>query len=363
MIIGIDGNEANVEKQVGVSVYTSSLLEHFHSVSNEDLQFVVFLKKPVQPHLPLENDHFQYRVIGPPFGWSQLALPLQLRLQKNIDVFFTPAHYAPRNITIPSVVTIHDLSYFYYPGDFLKRDLYKLKNWTEYSISNASHLIAVSESTKKDIIKFYGIPRVKISVIHNGFEKNISNNIQSLSHDLDTHPFILNVGTLQPRKNIATVIRAFAKFRKHYRSHKLVIAGKTGWLHEDLFKLTSSLDLTDYVIFAGYVPDDELTSYYKKAFCYVTASLYEGFGIPVLEAMSYDCPVISSNTASLPEVGGDAALYFNPNDEDELVKSMVKLARDKKLRSLLIERGKVQIKKFSWEKCGRETLQVLKNTV
>lgn len=164
MTIGIDGNEANVDKQVGVNVYAFRLLEYFHSVASEERKFVIFLKKHVHPRLPLENDHFQYKVIGPPFAWSQLALPLQLRMQKNIDVFFTPAHYAPRNISVPSVVTVHDLSYFYYPDDFLKRDLYKLKNWTEYSIQNAAHLIAVSETTKKDIKKFYEIPDSKITV-------------------------------------------------------------------------------------------------------------------------------------------------------------------------------------------------------
>lgn len=363
MIIGIDGNEANVDKQVGVSVYASRLLEHFHAAANADLRFVIFLKKPVHPHMPLENDFFEYKVIGPPYGWSQLALPLHLRFQKNIDVLFTPAHYAPRNIKIPSVVTIHDLSYFYYPDDFLKRDLYKLKNWTEYSINNAARLIAVSETTKKDIMKFYNIPSERISMIHNGFEKPKTRTFRSLPHDLDSHPFILNVGTLQPRKNIATVIKAFAKFRKYYRNYKLVIAGKTGWLYDDLFKLTSELDLLDYVIFAGYVPDDELASYYRKAFCYVTASLYEGFGIPVLEAMSYDCPVISSNTASLPEVGGDAALYFNPKSSDDLVKSFVKLAKDKKLRDLLVEKGKERIKQFSWGQCSNQTLEVLKQVV
>ena len=362
MIIGIDGNEANVDKQVGVSVYTTRLLEYFHSVASEKQQFVIFVKRQVQPHMPLENDHFQYRVVGPPYGWSQIALPIHLKLQKNIDVFFTPAHYAPRRISIPSVVTIHDLSYFYYPGDFLKRDLYKLKNWTEYSIKNASHLIAVSQTTKNDIMKFYDIPEEKISMIYNGFEKHTINSHQSLPHDLDTNPFILNVGTLQPRKNIATVIRAFAKFHKYYRPYKLVIVGKTGWLYDDLFKLASDLDLLDYVLFVGYAPDEELASYYKKAFCYVTASLYEGFGIPVLEAMSYGCPVISSNTASLPEVGGDAAVYFDPKDETALVKSFVKLAKDKKLRALMSEKGYDQAKKFSWKSCASATFQVIEAT-
>lgn len=359
MIIGIDGNEANVEKQVGVSVYTTRLLEYFHKHASKDRTFLIFLKRSVQPHLPLENDFFQYKVVGPPYAWSQLALPLHLRLNRSINVFFTPAHYAPRAIQQPSVVTIHDLSYFYYPEDFLKRDLYKLKNWTEYSIQNAERLIAVSETTKKDVMKFYDIPSERINVIHNGFEKPTTHATISLPHDLETHPYILAVGTLQPRKNIATIIQAFAIFRKHYRTHKLVIIGKTGWLYDDLFTLASKLDLLDYVIFAGYVSDDELAAYYKKAFCYVTASLYEGFGIPVLEAMSYGCPVLASNTSSLPEVGGNAAVYFNPQKPDELVKSLVTLARDKKLRALMVERGNAQIQQFSWNKCAQQTLEVL----
>jgi glycosyltransferase involved in cell wall biosynthesis len=363
MIIGIDGNEANVDKQVGVNVYASRMLDYFHSTATQNRRFVIFLKHPVQPHMPLDNDYFQYKVVGPPFGWSQLALPIQLKIQSNIDVFFTPAHYAPRAMSIPSVVTIHDVSYLYYPGDFLKRDLYKLKNWTEYSIQNAAHLIAVSETTKKDIITFYDVPDSKITVIHNGFEKQTIQRAHSLPHDLDTQPFILNVGTLQPRKNVATVIRAFSKFRKHYRTHKLVIVGKTGWLYDDLFKLTSDLDLLDYVVFAGFVPDDELATYYKKAFCYVTASLYEGFGIPVLEAMSYGCPVIASNTSSLPEVGGDAAVYFNPESVDDLVTVLVKLARDKKLRSLMVAKGKEQITNFSWKKCAQQTLTVIESAI
>jgi len=363
MIIGFDGNEANVEKQVGVSVYASRLLENFYTKASEDLNFTIFLKRPAQPQLPLENGYFQYKVVKPPYAWSQLALPLYLRIQKSVDVLFTPAHYAPRNISVPSVVTIHDLSYFYYPEDFLKRDLYKLKNWTEYSIRNAAHLIAVSEWTKKDIIKFYNVPEDFITVIHNGFEKHVTDTSLHLPHDLGSHPYILHVATLQPRKNIATVIKAYAKFKKTFKNYKLVVVGKSGWLYDDLYKLASDLDLLENVIFTGYVPEDELAAYYKNAFCYVTASLYEGFGLPVLEAMSYNCPVISAHNSSLPEVGGDAALYFDPTKVDELVACFTKLAKDKKLRSLLIEKGLDQIQKFSWKKCAEETLEVLKTVV
>src|SRR3990167_7872514 len=175
MIIGIDGNEANIKEKVGVSFYVLKLLEHFQKKATENLQFVVFLKSKPSVDLPLENKHYSYDVIRGNFLWSQTFLPLELYKRKafgqNIQVFFSPAHYAPRFCPISIVVTIHDLSYFYYPEEFLKKDLYQLKNWTEYSIKKARTVIAVSNTTKKDIVKFYHTRDEKIDVIYNGYEK------------------------------------------------------------------------------------------------------------------------------------------------------------------------------------------------
>jgi hypothetical protein len=143
MIIGVDGNEANVEKRVGVSVYTLNLLQYFKKQSNEYLRFVIYFKNPPLSDLPNQNDYFQYKVIKGRMFWSQIFLPFELYKNKQVDVFFSPAHYIPRFCPVPTVVTIHDLAYLYFENDFLKKDLYQLKNWTKYSVNKAKKIIAV----------------------------------------------------------------------------------------------------------------------------------------------------------------------------------------------------------------------------
>ncbi|MBI4009045.1 glycosyltransferase family 4 protein [Candidatus Roizmanbacteria bacterium] len=370
MIVGIDGNEANVKEKVGVSVYTLKQLEHFQKSANKNLQFIVFLKYKPSDDLPNENQFYKYQHVPGNFLWSQTFLPIELYRRRvfgqKIDLFFSPAHYAPRFCPIPFVVTIHDLSYFYYPAEFLKKDLHQLKSWTKYSVEKAKKVIAVSNTTKKDVIKFYGIDDKKIEVIYNGYEKNLkaqNSNVKATTQKLklEKNKYILFVGTLQPRKNIDTLIEAFGYFKKQNPSFKLIIVGKKGWLYDHIFKLIEDFKLKRDVIYRGYVTDDELGNLYKNAFSFVLPSFYEGFGIPVLEAMGYGCPVISSFASSLPEVGGDASLYFDPKSPSELAEKLTNLKDNKELRKQLIEKGKVRIKQFSWQKCAEQTLQILKN--
>ena len=311
--------------------------------------------------LPKENSFLKYKIVGPEIFWSQISLPIYLNFKNKDDVFFSPAHYSPRLCPAPLVVTIHDLSYYYYPTDFLKKDLYKLISWTKNSVKKAKKVIAVSESTKKDIVRFYEIPKNKIKVIYNGFEKKQTNNKSTIKRLIGS-PYILFVGTLQPRKNIKTLIRAFSHFKKNNPDFKLAIAGKKGWLYEGILNETKSLGLSNEVLFLDFVDENKLINLYKNAFCLVLPSFYEGFGIPILEAMSYNCPVICSNTSSLPEIAGDAALFFNPKNIDELVKQLNVINRSEDLRKNLIEKGGERIKLFSWEKCAKETLHTLVET-
>src|SRR3989344_1437131 len=368
MIIGIDGNEANVVEKVGVSFYTLKLLEHFQKKDDRDLQFIVFLKSKPSNDLPRPNAHFTYSIISGNFLWSQTFLPLELYKRKafgqNIQVFFSPAHYVPRFCPIPVVVTIHDLSYFYYPDEFLKKDLYQLKNWTEYSIKKARTVIAVSNTTKKDIVKFYHTPDEKIDVVYNGGPPRHSERSEkSLNRfKLTQQKYILFVGTLQPRKNVDVLLESFTLFRKGTPGFKLVLVGKKGWLYEHIFKRVEDLGLKKDVIFTGYLKDDQVSMLYKKAFCFVMPSLYEGFGIPLLESMSHGCPVISSFASSLPEIGGNACLYFDPKDPQELLEKLVILKNNQELRKDLIQKGKERTKLFSWQKCADQTLQVLRNS-
>ncbi|NMB84444.1 glycosyltransferase family 4 protein [Candidatus Roizmanbacteria bacterium] len=363
MIIGVDGNEANVTQKVGVSTYTDNLLHYFHQNAGPELRFKIFLKNDPCQTMPRQNRFFRYEVIKGRIFWSQFFLPLRLYLKKDIDIFFSPAHYAPRFCSVPYVVTIHDLAYLYYPDEFLKKDLYKLKKWTSYSLKNAASVIAVSQSTKKDILKNYPVPENKIKVIYNGYEKKLKNKIalKRLKETNGKQPFILYVGTIQPRKNIDTLIKAFADFKRENEEYKLIIAGKKGWLFESVFDLVNELGLSDSVYFTDYISDRQLAYLYQNAFCLVLPSFYEGFGIPVLEAMSFGCPVIASFSSSLPEVGGDACLYFNPKNLKDLSDKLRLLKKDGGLRSQLTKKGKLRIKLFSWKDCAEQTLNVLKS--
>ena len=366
MTIGVDGNEANVKERVGVSIYTLNILRYFHKKARKELQFKIFLKKTPLAELPSPSKFFQYQIVSGQYLWSQIFLPLALFQNRDINVFFSPAHYIPRFSPVPTVVTIHDLSYLYYPEDFLKKDLFQLKNWTNYSLNKATKIIAVSKTTKKDIIKNYAVNDDKISVIYNGFEKSFQKlKIENLKFNenckLKIENFILFVGTIQPRKNLSVLIEAFDKFLQTNKDSKLVIVGKKGWLYEKIFQKVQDMDLDKKIVFTDYLSNEQLAWLYKNAFCFVMPSLYEGFGIPVLEAMSFGCPVIASFASSLPEVAGDASLYFDPKNSDDLVEKLKLIKEDKQLVKDLVNKGKKRVKEFSWEKCGEKTLEILKN--
>lgn len=355
--IGVDGNEANVEKKVGVSVYALNILRYFSSIADSENRFIVYLRNSPLLDLPDENEFFKYKVIHGKFLWSQIYLPYELYLNKDIDIYFSPAHYLPRFCPVPQVVTIHDLAYLYFPKEFTKKDLWQLKNWTEASIKKARQIIAVSKTTKKDIVKNYGVGEDKVSVVYNGYEKIATGK----AAEVKLKKYILFVGTIQPRKNLETLIDAFDKFVRINADFKLIIVGKKGWLYNDIFEKVKSLKLENKVVFTGHITDEELVGYYANAFCLTLPSLYEGFGIPVLEAMSFNCPVITSFSSSLPEIGGDACLYFDPKNSDDLLEKFSILLSNNKLRKELILKGKQRIKDFSWEKCGKQTLEVIKN--
>lgn len=297
--------------------------------------------------------------------WSQLFLPLHLWIDKlfgqSLSVFFSPAHYIPRFCPFKSVVTIHDLSYLYFPYEFLKKDLYQLKNWTDYALKNVVKIIAVSKTTKKDIVHEYSISEDKIIVVYNGYEYLKE---PSVPPKLSINsPFFLYIGTLQPRKNLGLLISSFTQFKKTHPEFKLILAGKKGWLYEDIFKQVELSGLKDSILLPGFVSEEEKNYLYTKASAFILPSLYEGFGIPLLEAMAHGCPVLSSFSSSLPEVGGEACLYFDPKNVDDLVEKMELLTSDKELKDKLISTGKKRIKNFSWSETGKETLRILQSVI
>lgn len=373
MVIGIDGNEANVEHRVGISEYAYELLLQFYnfqsSISN--LQFEIYLKDAPNKSMPKEKEGWHYRIIGPKKLWTQLALPFDLFTHKpRPDLFFSPTHYSPRFSPMPTVVSVMDLSYIYFPQMFKKSDLYQLRNWTEYSIRKAAKVFTISNSSKDDIIKAYKIDPKKVVVTHLGIKmQSKTRNLKTKNSELVrskygvNNKYILFVGTLQPRKNIVRLIEAFLAVASEKEDIELVIIGKKGWMYEDIVDTPKKAGIENRVKFLSFVPDEDLVAFYENAECFVLPSLYEGFGLPILEAMKNGCPVITSKISSLPEAGGDAALYIDPEDTSDIAKKIIKVLDDSKLRKSMIEKGLEHVKKFSWEKTATQTLKVLEELV
>ncbi|MDE2589538.1 MAG: glycosyltransferase family 4 protein [Patescibacteria group bacterium] len=363
MIIGIDGNEANVSRLVGIGEYAFQLLKHFHSANLQDVEFRIYLKGKPLPHMPPKSKKWKYVIVGPRKLWTQIGLPIYLFTHlPRPNVFFTPSHYAPRISPVPTAVSVMDLSYVHFPELFAKKDLYQLREWTKYSVRNAKKIFTISESSKNDIINYYRIPSDRVVVTHLGMKdrQDTPVSFDELQKKFALpKKYILFVGTIQPRKNIGRLIDGFAAVAKKHKDVDLVIVGKKGWMYEPILAEPAKMGIENRVHFLDFVNDAELAGLYTNAICYCLPSLYEGFGLPILEAMQYECPVIASNVSSLPEAGGDACLYVDPERPTDIAQKIVELIEKPALRKKLKEKGLEHIKKFSWTKAAAQTLVVL----
>jgi glycosyltransferase involved in cell wall biosynthesis len=257
------------------------------------------------------------------------------------------------------MLTIHDLFPLINPELSLEGQSSLFEN-IKPNLDKIDRIIAVSQSTKNDIMKYLDVHEDKITMIYEGVDEKYKpvEDCSKIKKKYGVDKFILFVGTLEPRKNIPNLIKAFAKLNS--TEYKLVITGKKGWKYKSIFNTAESLKITDKTVFTGYVPEDDLPALYSAADLFVYPSLYEGFGIPPLEAMACGTPVITSNRSSLPEVAGNAALLVDPEDTDELAEAMMKVIGDSCLRDVMTKRGFEQAKKFSWDQCVRKTIRVYK---
>lgn len=374
MLISVDGFEASARERVGVGRLEVELLKHISLVDRTN-SYRVYVPGHPTDDMPDSSDKWKYRTCSFRRLWSQVALPYYVAYDRpRPDVFFSPVHYAPRYCPVPLVVGVMDLSYIHFPDMFKQGDLYKLKNWTKYSVEKASAVIAISESTKNDILETYTVEADRVHVVYPGVSgftiqdvriKNQMNRI--LDNYSITRDYILYVGTLQPRKNIVRLIEAFQRIKVsgHHDGKEglqLVIVGKKGWMYDEIVGKSRELGIEKDVIFTGFVPDEDLPLLYEHATCFCLPSLYEGFGFPVLEAMKYGCPVVVSNVSSLPEVAGDAAIFIDPYSIDSIAEGLKKaVSMGNKDRDALIEKGKKQVKKFTWEKAAKQTIEILEN--
>lgn len=373
MIIGIDIRMLAKGKKSGVEEYIINLLSNMLKL-NTDIQFKLFYNgyKKVKldfdflelKNVELKNFKIPNRFLD--FSFQYLNFPKIDKLLGGVDVFFSP-HFFSLAISkkCKLVTTFHDLSFENH------KEFYSLgKRYWHFSMNPkkkallSDKIITVSNSTKNDLIKIYNINSEKIKVIHLGLNKitNIHHPISKISIIKEKYnlpeKYILYLGTLEPRKNIIGLIKAFENLKSE---HKLVIAGSKGWLYKNIFKLYQNSLVKNKIIFTGFIDDEDKSLLYSLADLFVYPSFYEGFGFPPLEAMQYKTAVITSNFSSFPEAVGQAAIMINPYNINELSQAMNNLLNDENLKNNLIKKGFQQTKKFSWHKCAEETLNTLKS--
>jgi glycosyltransferase involved in cell wall biosynthesis len=372
MLIGIDASRALRARRTGTERYALEIICHLLALPEATQhQWRLYVDGSVDPDSPLyalgQMSQVELCLLPARRLWTHRALASTV-IQHKPDVLFVPAHVLPFVLPAsrlpPSVVTIHDLGHRYFPEAHTHFQRLYLELSTRWAARQATRLIAISQTTANDLNRFYGAPAEKIQVI---YEATAAPGPVSRSQQAAvaqryalTRPYALYLGTIQPRKNLARLIQAYARLHAQQPlPWDLVLAGNPGWLSDPLYALVAEQGLSERVRFIGYVAETELPALYQGAHFFCFPSLFEGFGLPILEAQSYGVPVMSANNSSLPEVAGDAAILVDPTDVEAIAEAMLRLSQDEALRQQLIAKGHENVKRFSWVTAARETLAVL----
>lgn len=373
MRIGIDCRNIlspETGERAGIGHYTAYLVDHLLTIDTENT-YVLFFDHRVKDTSRFEAaknvrvKHFPFSKYKKflPMTYSHAVVPRIIQRER-LDVFHAPANILPLAYRRPSVITIHDLAIYKEPAWF-PRQVLSTNLLVPQSVNHADRIIAVSESTAVDLEILFNVARRKITVIHEGVEQFTSARGAAARVKKKfriTKPYFLFVGTLEPRKNVIRLVQAYARFVRREgdvaKETELLIAGGKGYRYKDILKMVRAVKMNRKVRFLGYVSHEEKVELLKGATAFIFPSLYEGFGLPVLEAMQVGTPVISSDTSSLTEIVGRAGIVVNPEDVAGMTRAMGQLTVNKKLARELSRRGKAKAKHFTWEKTARETLTV-----
>lgn len=362
--IGINAHLLSGEagyRRAGIHQYIYEVLRHLPKDDAGGLRYIVYTRQtdgwdvrpdrqPAGTRLPTENRLAR-------IAWERTLWPLRARRDR-LSLIHSMAFVMPRFAPCPVAVTIYDLSFVHYPDDFPAMQQRYLMAETARSCRLANRLITIAESGRQDVHEQFGVPLERIAVIRPG----VSNRYRPLPDDTVAEfrarhglpeQFLLHVGTLQPRKNIPLLLQALARLNRP--DLPLYLVGGKGWIYEAIFAQVQELGLSDRVHFAGYVPDEDLPLWYNAAAALVCPSRYEGFGLPVVEALACGTPVLAAKTSSLPEAGGPAALYFDPHSPEELAGLLAACLADDTARARARAEGSAQAARFSWERAGWET--------
>ena len=299
--------------------------------------------------------------------WEQLAAPVSA-LSAGVDLIHGPVNVVPLVSRTPSVVTIHDLAFLQYPEQYPAMQRRYLERMTRLSTQRASRVIAVSEYTARDVSVRLGVPESRVVAVPNGvtaefYPRDGSDELARFRRKNELpDEFILFLGTLQPRKNLPGLIRAYARLQPSERLPLYVVGGE-GWMYSEIFHEVKRLGLEDVVRFPGYAASETLPLWYSAATAFVYPSFYEGFGLPVLEAMACGTPVVTSDRTSLPEVVGSTGLLIDPDDPDSIAEALRRLTSDADLRASLARSGRERASQFTWQRTARETAAVYRDAL
>ena len=360
-------------RAAGISRYIAGLLRALQQVDSVN-SYTVYVGKTPLPAGLFHAGNFRAAPSSLPtvhplarIAWEQVAQPLLLAARRPA-LLHSLAFVSPLLWTGASVVTIYDLSFLMTPERFHTANRLYLSALTRVSARRARRVVAISESTRADVIRLLGVDPGRVDVVRPSLEERFRPASQGsiaafVKRKGLPQRFILYVGTLEPRKNLGALIRAFAQVQRRDSSLTLVLAGGKGWGYDAIFSAVRESGLADRVVLPGYVPAEELPLWYGAAAAFAYPSLYEGFGLPVLEALACGAPVVTSNGSSLPEAAGDAALQVDATDVEALAAALVRLISDEALRADLRQRGLTHAARFTSERMGREMVRVYDQAV
>ncbi|MCI0439988.1 MAG: glycosyltransferase family 4 protein [Chloroflexi bacterium] len=353
-----------IDEKQGIGVYTQRLMDHMLPLDTEN-EYVLLYKNPEFLGRYSRFPNVKEKLVSAPnkMLWDQVKVPLEARREK-LDVIFNTKFTVPFFTRARTVMVLHGSAWFVYPEWYRPLDRHYIRLMMRLYCRKASAIISNSEMTKRDFINMLGVPENKITTTHFGYssafrkiEDEVFLNGVRAKYDLP-EKFILFVGRIDPGKNFEALVEAFAKIHERI-PHKVVVAGHPRWGYEGVFARIEQLGLKGKILFKEWVPQEELVAFYNLADLFVLPSLYEGFGIPLLEAMACGCPAMVSNTGALPEVAGGAAMLVDPLDHDQIAHEMHRILTDDALRRKLSENGLLRAGEFSWQRCARQTLEVL----
>ena len=363
MLIGVDASRALRARRTGTENYSLQLINRLLVLDRAHDYRLYCDRKP--PAGLFDSASADARVLRFPRLWTHIRLSLEVTRHPP-DVLFVPAHVLPLVHPKRSVVTVHDLGYRYFPEAHSRFGRWYLDASTRYSARHAAHLLADSRATRDDLVRFYGVDPRQVSVVYLGRDESLRPVedpalLAAVAHryGLAGRPYVLYLGTLQPRKNLVRLIEAFDRIRQRHPDLCLVLAGQRGWLADEIFERVEQLGLQGQVRFPGFVPDADLAALLTAARVFAFPSLHEGFGFPILEAQACGTPVLAANSSSLPEVAGQAALLADPLDVAAIAQGLDRMLGDEALRDRLRAGGFANVRRFSWRRCAEETLEVL----